>query len=107
MIINITETLTKKYDEDIIVQRNGDLTITGIVNGDIELNEFSSLALNGIVNGKINVKINANAVITGIVNGTVYSDGGFIRITGIVEHISGNSNNFVIEKDAIINGVRQ
>lgn len=90
-------------DEQIVVEENSELNISGIVNNKIIVRPSGCLLLHGICNGDIEIQPGATAMIYGIVNGTIYNEGS-IEIFGIVETLDDISNQTQISDGAIVNG---
>jgi hypothetical protein len=94
------ENITSIVDADI--STSGDVTITGILNGNIEVNSSNTLAITGIVNGNVTIHTSATVLITGILNGSIFNQG-ICEIIGTIHgELVENGGKFIIAKDAVI-----
>jgi cytoskeletal protein CcmA (bactofilin family) len=91
------------YNGDLTIDDN--LTITGIVFGNIIVQPNALMNVNGIVNGTIEVQTNAKVKIYGVINGNVKNEGGFLSVLGTVNGmVFENAGITKIHPKAIVTG---
>lgn len=107
MIVNDNQIISKVKHEDIIIENEGSLKITGIVNGNINVNNYGTLLITGMVNGNISINDSAEVIIRGTFKGNIINKSK-LKIHGILngEIIDIEGGESIIENGALINGIK-
>lgn len=87
---------------DLIVER--DLTLNGMVTGNILVKSGICLTLNGMCLGELTLEEKSEADVSGIVQGNINNNGGILRVNGVVQGNVTDAGNTTISDGAIIQG---
>lgn len=99
------ETITGKIEGDYTISR--DLTLYGLVAGDVRVESGATFVLFGMVTGDVRVEHGASARLAGTVGGSVTNRGWVAlegRVVGSLTNLEGGES--VIHRDAVVHHER-
>lgn len=98
-IVSDGRTLTGNHEESIIIERGGDLTVAGVLQGTLHVLSGALARISGVQQGTVHVGRGATLDVSGTVQGTVSVDaGGFIRV-----HATGQIQGTIANQGSIKN----
>lgn len=91
-----------KVSGDLVVER--DLTLNGMVTGNVHVKGSSKLILNGMCLGSLQIDSGSEVDIRGTVQGDIKNLGGVLKINGIVQGNVADAGTTVVSEAAIVKG---
>ena len=107
MDVSYYHEITGVAEDNIILSgKNGNLLVTGILNGSVIVKEPATLNVQGIMNGDLVVEKGASAEIRGILNAKSILCPGLLDIYGVVTCASGIPDSAILHAGCVVNGVK-
>jgi len=95
-----------KSENIVLYGKNGNLLISGILNGSLVVKAPAIAQITGIMNGDLIIEDGASVELRGILNAKAIQNSGRFDVYGIISCVSGIPDTATLNAGCVVNGIK-